>query len=123
MTGRPRLDVRQLLASQMTEAELDQCVRDLAKLLNLHVFSVRQSKAGVVTSPGWPDLVICGPGGVLFRELKRQDGKIRPDQQRWGAALQAARQDWAIWRPGDWIDKTIDAELRIIATATGRTSP
>ena len=28
----------------MTEAELDQCVRDLAKLLKLPVFAVRNSK-------------------------------------------------------------------------------
>jgi hypothetical protein len=123
MTARPRrmptsigLDVRHLFAKTMTEAELDESVRTLARWLCLRCYSVRNSRAGVATSAGFPDLVLCGPGGVLFRELKRQDGKLRPEQQQWGDALLQAGADWRAWRPGDLIDGTIERELRRLAT-------
>ena len=118
MTARPRLDVRQILAAKMTEAELDQAVRDLAKWLRLHCFSIRNSLAGRVSEPGFPDMVIVGAGGVLWRELKRQNGRLRPGQIEYGSALQAAGQDWKVWRPSDLIGGVIEAELRQLATPT-----
>lgn len=125
MTGQPRQrpDVRQLFASQMSEAELDESIRDAAKLFRLRVFSIRQSKAGVVTSRGWPDLVIVGPGGVIWRELKTEHKEPTDDQIAWGDALTQAGQSWAVWKPSDWINRTIEAELRQLATTTGRTTP
>ena len=78
------------------------------------MFSIRQSKAGVVTSQGWPDLVIVG-SKVLYRELKTEHKEPTADQIAWGDALKRAGQSWAVWKPSDWISRTIERELRAIA--------
>jgi hypothetical protein len=39
------------------------------------------------------------------------------DQLLWGEWLTEADQDWKIWRPGGLIDRTIECELRQLATA------
>lgn len=49
---------------------------------------------------GFPDLVIVGPRGVIFAELKSASGKLEPDQRRWGTMLSSAGEVWTIWRPG-----------------------
>lgn len=124
MTARQRLDVRQVFAASMTEAELDESCRTMARLLRVRCYSVRNSRAGVATSTGFPDLVLCGPGGVLFRELKRQAATLRPEQAEWGETLTAAGQSWKVWRPSDWIGGTIERELRqLAATKTSAGSP
>jgi hypothetical protein len=62
---------------------------------------------------GFPDLVIVGAGGVLYRELKA-DGKYpAPEQRAWIAALTAAGRDAGVWKPRDWPDR-IQAELNAI---------
>jgi hypothetical protein len=61
---------------------------------------------------GFPDWVIVGPRGVLWRELKSEFGTLRPEQRLWGRVLRAAGADWAIWRPSDWLDGTVERELR-----------
>ena len=40
-------------------------------------------------------------GGVLFRELKTDTGRIRPEQATWLSRLQLAGADADIWRPAD----------------------
>ena len=61
---------------------------------------------------GYPDLLIIRPGeGVLWRELKRENGRLTPDQRRWGELLRGAGQDWDVWRPSD--EARIRRELRL----------
>lgn len=81
----------------MTEAELDDAVRQLAELygwMRYHTYRSTRSPAG------FPDLVLVRER-ILYRELKRDDGKLTVEQQRWGAALMAAGGDFAVWRPRD----------------------
>jgi hypothetical protein len=70
---------------------------------------------------GYPDLMIIGPGGVLFRELKTEAGMrpgagLRPDQTTWRYRLTAAGQDWAIWTPKDLATGLIESELHDLET-------
>jgi hypothetical protein len=64
--------------------------------------------------PGFPDLVLAGPGGVLFREAKSAFGMMRPGQTRWRYQLQASGADWSTWRPVDWQSGKITNELEKI---------
>ncbi len=63
---------------------------------------------------GWPDLVLVHPrrGLLLYRELKTDRGQVAEEQGAWLAALQAAGQDAAVWRPRDWntIARTLKGE-------------
>lgn len=69
---------------------------------------------------GFPDLLIVGPGGLIFRELKSTKGRLTADQAVWRDRLLAAGQDWAIWRPADWDSDRIRAELRELARTPAR---
>ncbi len=50
-------------------------------------------------SVGFPDLVLCHnrTGRVLFVELKRDDGRTTPEQDKWLRALCGE-----VWRPSDF---------------------
>lgn len=95
----------------MTEAELQNNIIELVKymptLLYYHTYDSRRS------NPGFPDLVIAGPNGVMYRELKSARGKVTDDQFRWLRALELSGQDVAVWRPVDWPDR-IHKELERI---------
>jgi len=62
---------------------------------------------------GWPDSVIIGER-VIYRELKSQAGRLTPEQRATGDALKAAGCDWRVWRPRDWLDGSIELELRTL---------
>jgi hypothetical protein len=73
----------------------------------------------VAANQGFPDLMIVGPGGVIFRELKTLNGMgagggLRPDQSTWRDRLKAAGQDWDIWTPADLDRGRIERELAAI---------
>ena len=110
-------------ASLMTEAVLDAAVRQLAALLGVRVYSVRNSRAGVVTSRGYPDLTLVGPGGVMWRELKAERGHATREQLDWGRAITGAGGSWKVWRPGDLTARVIETEIRTIARTTAPTEP
>lgn len=95
----------------LSEAQLDSLVKDLCVALHLERYHTHDSRR---SEPGYPDLTIVGPGGVMFRELKTQTGRVRPDQTRWLAALVAAGANARIWRPSDWMQGVITAELKVI---------
>lgn len=63
------------------------------------------------STSGFPDLLIAGLGGVLFRELKNQSDTASRGQLAWGGVLRAAGQDWAIWRPADLLIGDIERAL------------
>ena len=72
--------------------------QDLCDLLSLkwhHETDSRRSKEG------FPDLVIAGPEGVAFAELKSEKGRATAAQTEWIAAL-CPHVYAAFWRPSDW---------------------
>ncbi len=94
----------------MTERQLLDAVRDACRwagLMTFHTYDSRRSE------PGFPDLCICGPSGLLFRELKSSRGRLTADQQTWLDRLAAAGADAAVWRPDSWPDRVLDELARI----------
>jgi hypothetical protein len=63
---------------------------------------------------GFPDLVIAGCTGVLFRELKDQSGRLEREQTVWKWRLHACRANWGLWRPADLESGRIERELEAI---------
>jgi len=91
----------------VTEKELLQAVRDLARLRNWLVYHTHDSRR---SEPGFPDLVLV-KDRVLFVELKSERGKPTPAQNEWHVALWQAGATLFVWRPSDWLDGTIEKEL------------
>ena len=85
------------LAAAMSEAELMEAIRRICTDLRLHAFHATDSRRS--WGPGFPDLVIAGIGGCIYRECKTERGVLSPQQQRWAEVLQASGQRWAVWRP------------------------
>lgn len=94
---------------------LDANVRRLMRDMGLWGYHTRNS---IGSERGWPDWVILGPGGGLFRELKSERGSLSPDQRRVGSKLTRAGYDWAVWKPRDLYSGVIAAQLARIAGIT-----
>jgi len=87
----------------MTEKQLQTAVVKLATLLGwlvFHPYDSRRSKAG------YPDLTMVRER-VLWVELKSAIGTLSDDQKKWKAALEAAGEEYYLWRPADWDNGTI----------------
>ncbi|WP_433464360.1 hypothetical protein [Spirillospora sp. CA-128828] len=95
--------------SDMSEDELDAEVVKLVNGLRLATFHTRDSRRA--DGAGFPDRVIVGPGGVLWRELKREWSELRPGQVTWKYRLISTGQDWGLWRPTDLKSGRIRREL------------
>ena len=55
--------------------------------------------------PGFPDVVLVRDGRVIFAELKREGGKLRPEQAVWVDALsQCEGVSVYVWMPSDISD-------------------
>lgn len=83
----------------MNHAELQSRILTLAFQLRLHVHHCDMRLA---TMPGWPDLVLVGIHGAIWRELKIPPDKPTSAQTEVGWMLRASGQDWAVWTPADW---------------------
>jgi hypothetical protein len=105
----PRTDPR---AAAMTEAELEEHVRALCADLGVLRFHVRHSRG---MTAGWPDDVLIGARGILYRELKTEWGRLSAEQRDTGQAITRAGGSWRIWRPSDLLSGRISAELTEIA--------
>lgn len=101
----------------ITEAQFQRSVTSLAKATGWaywHVSDARRSSGGRITGDkavaGLTDLVMAHPTrGVVFAELKRQDGKIRDSQRKafavlGPAALASRNVRVHVWRPADYDD-------------------
>lgn len=97
----------------MTEGDLMENIRTMTCYLRLWAFHDHDSRRS--WGPGYPDLTLCGPGGVLFREVKGTGGVLSADQKGWLRALKAAGADAALWTPLDWDCGRIERELRALA--------
>lgn len=95
-----------------SEADLLEYVTLLASRRSVawfHSYDARRDR-----QKGFPDVVLVGWGGVLFRELKGELTTVSAEQKEWGRKLQAAGADWAIWRPEDYQSGRIDREVAAI---------
>ena len=94
----------------MTEREFQQAVVQLARLMGWRVHHTRPAltQRGRWLTPiqgdaGFPDLVLCRGGRVIFAELKRNGARPTPAQRGWLEALQAcAGVECYLWTPSDW---------------------
>jgi len=116
------MPARVLPATQMTEAELSDCVVELAHLFGWRVahFRPAMTKHGWRTpvaadGAGFPDLIMARDRLVAV-ELKAERGRTSPDQQDWLAALSNAGVECHVWRPEQWLSGEIEAILRKTAT-------
>lgn len=101
----------------MTEKELDGQIRLIARDLGLllyHTFDSRRSRAG------FPDLVVAGPHGVLFRELKADRGILSKAQKQWGVTLTQGGADYNVWWPADLLSGRIAREMAAISVLRAR---
>lgn len=100
------------LALGISERVFQTRVEELCRWLRLrfhHETDSRRSRAG------FPDLVIVGPAGVIFAELKTDKGHLRPEQRDWIRDLVRAPGVQAfVWRPNQWpdIQRTLQALAR-----------
>lgn len=99
----------------MTEAELlaeilERC--DGRDLWPVRVAPERHNQR-VAENNGFPDLMIAGPAGVIYRELKTCKGRyrMRPAQTTWRYRLKSSGQHWGIWTPLDLDKGRVDAWL------------
>ena len=102
----------------MSETELLEAVIDLAHLLKWRVAHFRPARteqgwrtAGSGDVVGYPDLTMVRDTRLIFAELKSERGRTTVDQQDWLHALKAVAEV-RLWRPGDWLDGSIEADLR-----------
>ena len=93
------------------ERDFQRAACQLAKTLGCIVYHTHDSRR---SEPGFPDLVIVGRSGFIFRELKTQKGYLSEAQVLWLDKLTAAGADADVWRPSDWPER-VTAELRAIA--------
>ena len=95
-------DARAVLDNFMTEKQFQQRILDLSWRcgwgLSYHPYDSRRSE------PGFPDLVLISVerGRCIFVEVKKEKGKLAPEQMRWRDALIATGQRWYCWYPHDW---------------------
>lgn len=92
------------------EKDFQKRITDLCDWLGLRWYHSNDSRRD---NAGFPDLVIVGPGGVVFAELKSRTGRVSAAQEHWNLALLMAGQEAFIWRPEDWA--TIEAKLKSIS--------
>jgi len=107
---------RNLAAAAMPEDKgpdsLEAHLRKLLKDLGLYGFHPRNSRG---SEPGWPDWVIIGRGGILYRELKTEHGTLTSEQRSVGSLITRAGGNWSVWRPRDLLNGTIARQLTDIA--------
>lgn len=103
----------------MNEAQLQQAVIELARLLGWRVAHFRPA----MTAKGWrtpvegdgkgfPDLVLVRGTRLIFAELKSDHGRLSIEQQEWNHWLILATPEVYVWTPEKWSDGRVEAMLR-----------
>ncbi|MCI0635547.1 MAG: VRR-NUC domain-containing protein, partial [Actinobacteria bacterium] len=103
-------------ARSLTEAEFQEQVIGLARLLGWRVAHFRAAGTGhgwrtpvSADGEGFVDLVLARDR-VMFVELKSDTGTLRPAQREWLIALRAAGAEVHVWKPALWAE--VEATLR-----------
>ena len=99
-----------MTAITMTEAELLEAVRDLARYRKWLTYHTHRSDR---SEPGFPDLVMARADRLIFAELKSETGKMSVPQRTWMTALRAfdGAVEYHLWTPRDWHNGRIDDVL------------
>lgn len=100
----------------LSERWLQDQVRKLCADLGLAVQHIERSDLAKAWLPGWPDLWIAGPNGILYRELKANGEAATADQRKVGRIIIAAGGDWDLWWPSQLYNGRIASELTAIST-------
>jgi hypothetical protein len=96
-------------APAISEADFMRQVTDLAEILGWSWAHFRPAETArgwrtPVSGPlgkGFPDLVLVKGPRLIFAELKRDGGKLTPDQERVAIALGGAATTY-VWHPVDF---------------------
>lgn len=102
---------RSAAQQRQTEAIFQSAVIDLIRYRHLWYYHIPDSR---LAPAGWPDLVIIGPGGMLYRELKTMTGRLRTQQHHVIDMLTAIGMDVDVWRLADMASGRIIRELDVI---------
>ena len=94
----------------MNEAAFQRRITDFCDYLHLRWFHSGDSRRD--SCAGFPDLVICGPGGLVFAEVKAESGKVSAEQFAWLDDLNQ-HAPAVVWRPSSWT--LVEATLRELA--------
>jgi len=100
--------------TRMSEADLTAVLVQAAQLYGYRVHHSRPAwsekgwRTPVQGHRGLPDLVIAGHGLLLLAELKVGNGRLRPDQEVWRAAIPA--ENYRLWTDAN-LEEALD-ELR-----------
>lgn len=69
----------------------------------------RMKAAAMGTKRGWPDLQVClRYGTALYFEVKSEGGRVTPDQEAIGAALEELGNHWAVVRSVEDVRDCLD---------------
>jgi VRR-NUC domain len=83
----------------ISEAQFQRQVLDLARILGWAAYHPMLSKW---SERGWPDVCLVKPPRLILAELKRENGKTTPHQDRWLEMLRACPGvETYLWRPSD----------------------
>lgn len=101
-------------AKVMSEDALLSKVRQECRLLGLLCYHTHNSQR---SEAGFPDLVIAGVRSrrLLYVELKRENGQVKPAQDMWLTTLSACGEQVRVWRPSDQVSGRIARELGALA--------
>jgi hypothetical protein len=108
------------LPDNPTEAQFRRGVIKVVRALRLLFFETPDAR---LCPPGWPDLLIVGPGGLLLVELKTTTGYVRAAQLLWRrafaplVAMSGGLIRYEIRRPADYgPDGPLAHDLAAVAT-------
>ena len=100
--------------SEVTEKLFQDKVVQIAKMngwLTFHPTPHRVGDTWRSDGRGFPDLVLAHPErGVIFAELKTDNGRLTHWQLQWGETLRKQNKEYYVWRPH---------QLQLIATRLG----
>ncbi len=110
--------IRARKAGAISESDLQDAIAELAHALGYSVAHFRPARVGdhwrtpvQYDGAGFPDLVLVGHG-VWFVEVKSERGQLSSPQTAWLMRLEGAGAQVRVWRPAQWLDGTIERELR-----------
>jgi len=96
-----------------TEFRLQGLTEELCRFWRCRFHHCRDAR--LCDGNGYPDLIIVGAGGVLFRELKLSGRKPSFEQRQWGLELRRAGQNWKVWTELDYESGFITNEIAAIS--------
>jgi hypothetical protein len=90
----------EVLAGLESEAGWLEYVRGYARLHGWRTYHPLRSEG---SEAGWPDLALCRPPVLALAELKRQNGRLDPEQRAWLDDLERCDrlEIYRTWRPLD----------------------